>query len=66
MPTGSASDKIAQEDLPHLLELLPAGLAVLDGRALSLTEAGIELSDAIGPWLYSPNVHALMSSYELH
>ncbi len=56
----------AEDDLPHLLELLSAGLAVLDGGKLSLTDAGIELSDAIGPWLYSPNVQTLMSSYELH
>jgi oxygen-independent coproporphyrinogen-3 oxidase len=55
-----------QDDLPHLPELLSAGLAVLAGRTMNLTEAGIELSDAIGPWLYSTNVQSLMGSYELH
>ena len=55
-----------EEHLPHLSELLSAGLAISDGRTTRLNEAGIELSDAIGPWLYSTNVQSLMNSYALH
>lgn len=62
----SYRQRFGQDDLPQLHELLAAGLAVSDGRTLKLSEAGIELSDAIGPWLYSTNVHDLMKTYDLH
>ena len=32
---------------------------------LQLTPEGLERSDAIGPWLYSAQVRALMDAYEL-
>ncbi len=49
--------------LPQLRELTEVGLAVLDGTTLRLTDAGLELSDAIGPWLYSDAVRALSDGY---
>ena len=54
-----------EEDLPQLAALLSSDLAVSNDQSFKLSEAGIELSDAIGPWLYSPKVHDLMRSYDL-
>jgi oxygen-independent coproporphyrinogen-3 oxidase len=54
----------AFEDLPQLAELESQGLAYCDSGRLLLTEAGVERSDAIGPWLYSPAVRARMEAYE--
>ena len=54
------------EDLPELNVLLTADLAVSADQSFKLSETGMELSDAIGPWLYSPNVHELMRAYDLH
>jgi len=51
------------EDFPELLELEAHGLARRDGEALRLTEAGVERSDLIGPWLHSERVHALSREY---
>lgn len=51
------------EDFPQLLELLPLGLATLANDRLQLTERGLEWSDAIGPWLYSPEVNGMMEEY---
>jgi oxygen-independent coproporphyrinogen-3 oxidase len=56
----------ALADLAQLDELEPRGLAELRGDRLVLTEAGVERSDAIGPWLYSPAVQARMEGYEWH
>jgi oxygen-independent coproporphyrinogen-3 oxidase len=53
-----------RDDLPELAELEPLGLAVAADDRLRLTAAGLERSDAIGPWLHSPCVRALMESYE--
>ena len=53
------------EDFPQLAELSSEGLATTDSHTLKLTEAGLELSDAIGPWLYSTKVHGLIKNYEL-
>ncbi len=44
------------DDLPELTELEPLGLARRDRDRLCLTKAGVERSDAIGPWLYSESV----------
>lgn len=57
----------AMADLPELGELAQRGLAELDGGAarLSLTAAGVERSDTIGPWLFSSRVQQLMRSAEL-
>lgn len=55
----------ALEDLPELRQLESAGLAQQAEGALRLTPAGLELSDAIGPHLYSPAVRQRMAAYEL-
>ena len=55
----------ALDDFPQLAQLSSEGLAVVESDTLKLSEAGLELSDAIGPWLYSSNVHDLMKAYEL-
>lgn len=52
------------EDIPSLAGLLDAGLGQIDGNYLKLTEAGVERSDAIGPWLYSPEVIERMEEFE--
>lgn len=46
------------DDFPQLHELTALGLAVDDGRLLSLTPRGVSFSDSIGPWLVSPAVQA--------
>jgi oxygen-independent coproporphyrinogen-3 oxidase len=53
------------DDFPQLRELISSGLAV-EGEYLRLTTAGLEWSDAIGPWLYSSRVQQLMESYTWH
>ena len=50
-------------DFPALAQLPDVGLARLEGGVLRLTPAGLERSDAIGPWLYSPEVQALSEDY---
>jgi oxygen-independent coproporphyrinogen-3 oxidase len=50
-------------DLPALCELDPLGLARRDSERLRLTAAGVERSDALGPWLYSEAVRKLMEEY---
>lgn len=57
-----ASDPL--DDLPQLSGLGELGLAVLRAGSLQLTEAGVERSDAIGPWLHSARVRQLMSEWE--
>ncbi len=54
------------EHFPECQELESAGLAEVKGDQLVLSERGVELSDAIGPWFYSERVRNLMSRYELH
>ncbi len=52
------------DDYPQLHELVARDLAHLDaGGVLTLTPAGLERSDAIGPWLYSENILSLMYQY---
>lgn len=53
------------QDLPELGHLEPAGLAKRVGERLVLTAAGVERSDALGPWLFSTEVEALMQEWEL-
>jgi oxygen-independent coproporphyrinogen III oxidase len=55
----------AAADLPELDELVRHGLATRRDDRLLLTETGLEMSDAIGPQLYSARVRALMASYKL-
>jgi oxygen-independent coproporphyrinogen-3 oxidase len=52
-------------DLPELEALLEHGLAARGGGRFRLTEAGLERSDAIGPWLYSDRVRDSMREYAL-
>lgn len=54
-----------REDLPELSELAERGLATWSGERLRLTEAGLERSDLIGPWLYSERMRERMEAYEL-
>src|SRR5262245_16410321 len=55
----------AMNDLPELARLEYHGLATRDDARLRLTEEGLEMSDVIGPALYSARVRRLMKSYEL-
>ncbi|MBT1710699.1 STM4012 family radical SAM protein [Fulvivirgaceae bacterium PWU5] len=55
----------ALAEFPELCQLLDAGMAVNAEGRLRLTKVGMELSDSIGPWLYSPGIQALMNQYEL-
>ncbi len=55
----------AVEHLPQLTELLEADLARFDDGTLTLTPAGMERSDAVGPWLYSSQVQELMGEFDL-
>ena len=55
----------AKDDFPELLELIEAGwLEERDGCLLP-TPLGFELSDAIGPWLYSNAIVERMNSFAL-
>ena len=52
-------------DLPALQQLATLDfLAPVEGR-LQLNQAGLECSDIIGPWLYSPAVQAQMAAFKL-
>jgi oxygen-independent coproporphyrinogen-3 oxidase len=48
---------------PLLNWLVQHGLALAEGDRLRLTRAGLELSDAIGPALYSPTVRAALEKF---
>lgn len=50
-------------DFPELHQLQEVGLADIEPASIRLTEAGLELSDAIAPWLRSNRVRRLMESY---
>ncbi|MBC7931698.1 MAG: STM4012 family radical SAM protein [Rubrivivax sp.] len=54
------------DDVPEIGALVESGLACAGASRLWLTDAGLELSDAIGPWLYSTRVRELMQAYELN
>ena len=56
-----ASDVLA--DLPQIEELAERELAEITDDRICLTASGLELSDAIGPWLYSVRVQNLMSEF---
>ena len=55
----------AMADLPQLSGLEPLGLATRREDRLTLTSMGLERSDAIGPWLRSDRVRALMQGSAL-
>jgi oxygen-independent coproporphyrinogen-3 oxidase len=55
----------APDDLPELARFEDRGLATREADLLRLTESGLELSDVIGPALYSARVRNLMESHQL-
>ena len=50
--------------MPQLIELERLGFLEISADRLQLTAAGLERSDAIGPWLFSERVRRLMETYE--
>jgi oxygen-independent coproporphyrinogen-3 oxidase len=50
-------------DFSQLGELVDAGYATQEHDAVRLTDAGLAHSDAIGPWLTSDTVRAVMTRY---
>jgi oxygen-independent coproporphyrinogen-3 oxidase len=63
--SDGAEGAVEDPGLRRQLELLvEGGLAVYQEGRFQLTEAGIDRSDAIGPWLYSEEVRQRMESYE--
>lgn len=53
-------------DFPELNSLVDSGMAFFSSAGtLSLTPSGMELSDSIGPWLYSKDIERLMANYDL-
>jgi len=52
-------------DLPQLAELAEEELAVEAQGYLKLTPEGLELSDVIGPWLWSPAMRERMNEFAL-
>lgn len=50
-----------ERHLPELDRLSGLGLTVREGELLRLSALGLELSDAVGPALFSPRVRALMA-----
>ncbi|MER2562334.1 MAG: STM4012 family radical SAM protein [Myxococcaceae bacterium] len=50
--------------LPWLAELLDEGLATFSDGTFRLTPRGYEVSDALGPWLFSDEVEARMRAWE--
>jgi oxygen-independent coproporphyrinogen-3 oxidase len=53
----------ALADFPELLELEAHGLGRRVDGVLRLTDAGVERSDLIGPWLHSERVREMMQEY---
>jgi oxygen-independent coproporphyrinogen III oxidase len=53
------------QDFPQLSQLIVWELAKIQSQVMRLTPAGLERSDAIGPWLFSRRVQGLMQSYSL-
>ncbi|MEO3820925.1 STM4012 family radical SAM protein [Plantactinospora sp. B24E8] len=51
------------DDFPQLRSLADRGWARLDPDRIVLTDAGLERSDAIGPWLVSAPVRRAMTEY---
>ncbi|KAA2238414.1 coproporphyrinogen III oxidase family protein [Chitinophaga agrisoli] len=53
------------DDYPQLQQLQEHGLAIQQDQLLTLTSAGIDYSDAIGPWLYSTGINERINSFAL-
>ena len=54
----------AADDFPDLKLFAELGLLAFDGARWKPTPLGLERSDALGPWFFSPRVRALMEGYE--
>ena len=52
-------------DFPQLHDLETRGFMTENAATLSLTPAGLERSDVIGPWLYSPTVSKRMRDFKM-
>ncbi|MBM7844396.1 STM4012 family radical SAM protein [Herpetosiphon giganteus] len=53
------------DDLGQINELLECGWAEYHNGSYQLTAAGLERSDLIGPWLYSPQIRQLSEEFIL-
>jgi oxygen-independent coproporphyrinogen III oxidase len=53
----------ALSDFPQLAEFEAYDFAEITPEVIRLTPRGLEWSDAIGPWLYSPRVRTLSEEY---
>lgn len=53
------------DDYPDLGQLVDHGLATCSATHLTLTAAGLERSDTIGPWLSSPRMAARIDTFQL-
>lgn len=52
------------DDFPDLKLFAELGLLSFDGGRWAPTPTGLERSDALGPWFFSPRVRGLMAEYE--
>lgn len=52
------------DDFPDLRAFADLGLLACDGARLAPTPLGLERSDALGPWFFSPRVRGLTAEYE--
>jgi oxygen-independent coproporphyrinogen-3 oxidase len=51
-------------DFPDLHAFADLGLLTFDGTRWAPTPLGLERSDALGPWFFSPRVRGLTAGYE--
>jgi len=58
-------NNVALETYPLLQELLSNKMATLNNDLLTLTSAGMDYADAIGPALYSEPIKQLITAFEL-
>ena len=54
-----------ENDFPQLSELHDENLIESEKTTLRLNARGLELSDVIGPWLFSPKIRQRMEKFEL-
>ena len=52
------------DDFPDLHTFAELGLLAFDGSKWTPTALGLERSDALGPWFFSPRARALVEGYE--
>lgn len=57
-------DRDAIEAVPALQRLVDCGLLNLSHTRIVPTAAGLERSDAVGPWLYAPTITDRMQAFE--